>query len=166
MIFIGIGGNISFGGQPVLTTLNAALSTMPEYGIRVDKCSSFYHSRPVPVSDQPWFFNAVVSCTSHHSPHEVLRALLSIEKKFGRIRTDSTIKNSARTLDLDIIDFDGKIISDDTLDLPHPRLTSRAFILLPLQEIAPDWRHPVSGEPVCALVKGLSPEDCANTIRV
>lgn len=167
MIFIGIGGNLPFGGQPVLATLNAALNAMPEHGIRIDKCSSFYHSRPVPVSDQPWFFNAVISVTSHLSPHELLRALLSIEQKFGRDRSnDSTIKNAARTLDLDIIDYDGKIFSDDTLDLPHPRLHSRAFIVLPLFEIAPEWKHPVSGESIASLVSTLGADDIANTRRI
>ena len=167
MIFIGIGGNISFGGQPVLATLNAAVQCMSEHGIRIDKCSSFYHSRPVPVSDQPWFFNAVVSCTTHLSPHELLSALLSIEEKFGRMRSkDSTIKNAARTLDLDIVDYDGRMFSDDVLDLPHPRLTSRAFILLPLFEIAPDWKHPVTGESIASLVRTLSAEDLANTLKV
>lgn len=167
MILIGIGGNLSFNGQPVLATLNEALHALPEYGIRIDKCSSFYHSRPVPVSDQPWFFNAVVSCSSHLSPHEMLRALLSIEQKFGRIRpTDAAIKNAARTIDLDIIDINGKIISDDVLDLPHPRLAERAFIILPLLEVAPDWKHPVTGQHISELANSLSSQDRANTIRV
>ncbi|MBY0428705.1 MAG: 2-amino-4-hydroxy-6-hydroxymethyldihydropteridine diphosphokinase [Alphaproteobacteria bacterium] len=167
MIFLGLGGNISYSGQPVLSTLHAAIEAMPAYGIRIDKCSSFYHSRPVPVSDQPWFFNAVISCATHLSPHELLRALLSIEQKFGRVRTDDgAIKNAARTLDLDIIDFDGKIISDDTLDLPHPRMSSRAFIVLPLFEIVPDWKHPASGESISSLVGQLSTDDRLNTVRI
>ncbi len=167
MILIGIGGNIFFGAQPVLATLKSALQVMPEYGIRINKCSSFYHSRPVPVSDQPWFFNAVVSCATHLSPHELLSALLSIEEKFGRVRPkDGAIKNAARTLDLDIIDYDRKIISNDALDLPHPRLTSRAFILLPLFEIVPEWKHPVTGESIASLAHNLTADDLANTLKV
>lgn len=163
MILIGIGGNIPFGSMPVPATLNAALDAFPAYGIRIDKRSSFYHSKPVPASDQPWFYNAVVSCTTQLSPHELLRALLSIEEKFGRVRS---VKNAARTLDLDIIDFDGLIISNGELEIPHPRLASRAFILLPLLEIAPAWKHPVTGIAIAELAAGLSAEDRVNTQKI
>ncbi len=172
MIYIGMGGNISFGSQPVMTTLRAALEVMPDVGIRIRRCSSFYHSRPVPVSDQPWFYNAVFSCSTHLAPHELLRALLWIEEKFGRVRPDraqpkgQAIKNAARTLDLDILDMDGHMVLDDSLILPHPRLTTRAFILLPLLEIAPDWIHPVTGQSVKDLVHMLCAEDIAHTVRV
>lgn len=171
MIFLGIGGNISFRDQPVLATLNAAIEALPAHGIRTHKCSSFYHSRPVPVSDQPWFFNAVISCATHLSPHELLCALMGIEQKFGRVRSgdgpkNNTVKNAARTLDLDIIDYKRKIFSDDVLDIPHPRLSSRAFILLPLFEIAPDWKHPVTGQSISSLVAQLSTDDLADTVRI
>lgn len=167
MIFLGIGGNLPLGEQPVLATLRAAIQAFSEHGIRIDRCSSFYHSRPVPISDQPWFFNAVISCASHLSPHELLRALLTIEEKFGRVRPNNGVtKNAARTLDLDIIDYDKRIISDAVLDLPHPRLSSRAFILLPLFEIAPDWKHPVSGESISSLASKLDPAECADTLRL
>ncbi len=163
MMFIGIGGNIPFGSMPVPATLNAALDTFSAYGIRIDKRSSFYHSKPVPASDQPWFFNAVVSCVTQLSPHECLRALLAIEEKFGRVRS---VKNAVRTLDLDIIDVDGLIISDGELEIPHPRLSSRAFILLPLQEIFPAWKHPVTGVCIAELAAGLSAEDRVNTQKI
>ncbi|MDX1923483.1 MAG: 2-amino-4-hydroxy-6-hydroxymethyldihydropteridine diphosphokinase [Alphaproteobacteria bacterium] len=163
MIIIGVGGNIPFGSMSVPATLNAALDAFSAYGIRIHKRSSFYHSKPVPASDQPWFFNAVVSCTTELSPQELLRALLSIEQKFGRMRS---VKNAARTLDLDIIDYDGKIIFDNELEIPHPRLASRAFILLPLMEIAPDWKHPQSGIPIADLVKALTDETLVNTKKL
>ncbi len=167
MIIIGIGGNLPFGSMSVPATLNAALDAFPAYGIRIEQRSSFYHSKPVPASDQPWFFNAVVSCSTNRSPQELLRALLSIEEKFGRLRPkNNAVKNAARTLDLDIIDFDGKVFLDDGLEIPHPRLASRAFIVLPLLEIAPDWRHPQSGKSITDLAKGLSDEDRVNTQKL
>ncbi|NDE90288.1 MAG: 2-amino-4-hydroxy-6-hydroxymethyldihydropteridine diphosphokinase [Alphaproteobacteria bacterium] len=163
MIFIALGGNLPFGAMPVPETLKAALRALPDYGVTLNKTSPFYHSRPVPICDQPWFINGVASCTTHLAPHDLLRALLSLEEKFGRVRCE---KNAARTLDLDIIDYRGQIISDPLLDLPHPRLMTRAFVLLPLYDIAPEWKHPCTGEGIAQLVKALSVDDRANTLRL
>lgn len=159
MIVIGLGGNIPYGSMPISATLHAALDLFLQHQIRIDKRSSFYHTRPVPHSDQPWFINAVVSCTTHLAPGEVLQALLHIEETFGRVRS---VKNAARTLDLDIIDYNGKIFSNHELELPHPRLSSRSFVLMPLQEIIPDWRHPQTGQSVATLIAALAHEDRVN----
>jgi 2-amino-4-hydroxy-6-hydroxymethyldihydropteridine diphosphokinase len=163
MIYIGLGGNLAFENMSVPATLQAAIGVMPSFGVTPNKISHFYRTRPVPVSDQPWFVNAVVACTCELAPPELLRALLTIEETFGRVRS---VKNAARTLDLDILDYHGKIFSDDMLALPHPHLASRAFVLLPLRDVAPDWKHPVTGSGIATLIAQLNADDRTSVVRV
>ena len=124
---------------------------MPEAGITVIKPSSIYTTRPVPASDQPDYSNAVALVETAHDPHALLHALLGIERTFGRVR-DAENRNAARTLDLDILAYNNTVLVDDRLDLPHPRLHERLFVLEPLAEIAPGWVHPVSGQSAAALL--------------
>lgn len=105
--------------------------------------SSWYRSAPVPPSDQPWFVNAVAGVRTALSPRDLLVALHDVEAEFGRVRS---VRNASRTLDLDLLAYGDAVIEDPGgLVLPHPRLAERAFVLLPLAEVAPAWRHPVSG---------------------
>lgn len=121
--------------------------------IQVITVSPWYESEPVPRSDQPWYVNAVASLTCRHAPGELLAILHEVEAAFGRLRGAA---NAARTLDLDLLDHDGAVSDDDAWPiLPHPRMHARAFVLLPLREIAPDWRHPVSGLALDALIREL-----------
>jgi len=141
LILIGIGGNLAsaqFG--PPTQTLAAALAALEEHRIKILKRSGWYRTEPVPRSDQPWFINAVVSLSTQLGAKELLRALQTMERRFGRTRGEP---NAPRVLDLDILDYQGKRMDTPSLVLPHPRLHQRRFVLVPIAEIAPDWRHPV-----------------------
>ncbi len=106
------------------------------------------------MSSQPWFVNAVVSVASELAPQALLDALLAVEADFGRMRG---APNAARTLDLDLLDHDGRLCDTETLVLPHPRLHLRRFVLEPLCEIAPDWRHPRLRSGAAELLAQLPP---------
>jgi 2-amino-4-hydroxy-6-hydroxymethyldihydropteridine diphosphokinase len=141
VILIGLGGNLD---SPVYgaprATLEAALAALEGEGIRVLRRSRFYRSAPVPPSDQPDFVNAVAALDSPLAARPLLAALLAVEQRLGRVRGP---RNAARMLDLDLLDHDGAVIATGDLELPHPRLHERRFVLLPLAEIAPHWRHPL-----------------------
>lgn len=143
MILIGIGGNLPgprFG--PPRDTLAAALVALEAVGIQIAARSAWYRTEPVPRSDQPWFVNAVASLTTHLAAQDLLAVLQTVEGQFGRVHSQ---RNAARVLDLDLLDYRGQVTETASLVLPHPRLHQRRFVLLPLAEIAPDWRHPLSG---------------------
>jgi 2-amino-4-hydroxy-6-hydroxymethyldihydropteridine diphosphokinase len=143
LILIGIGGNLASPryGTP-LDTLTAALTALEAEGIQVATRSAWYRTEPVPRSDQPWFVNAVASLTTHLAARDLLAMLQAVERQFGRLRRE---RNAARVLDLDLLDYHGQVTETPSLLLPHPRLHQRRFVLQPLAEIAPDWRHPLSG---------------------
>ncbi|MBD24767.1 MAG: 2-amino-4-hydroxy-6-hydroxymethyldihydropteridine diphosphokinase [Candidatus Marinimicrobia bacterium] len=145
MIFIGLGGNLSSWAGSPLQTCTAALSHLERGGVNILRCSYWYKTEPVPSSDQPWFVNAVAEVQTQHNPRELLHLLHSVEELFERER--STL-NEARTLDLDLLAFHGLVWGpgESPPILPHPRLHMRAFVLLPMLDIAPEWRHPVLGE--------------------
>src|SRR3546814_15500484 len=104
-----------------------------------DVCSSDL----VPESDQPWFVNGVASLRTDLSPWELLAVLHEVEAEHERVRS---VPNASRTLDLDLLAYDDRVVDGaGGLMLPHPRLSERAFVLQPLAELAPDWRHPLSG---------------------
>ena len=152
-IIIGIGANlIPNGFSTVQDGLFAAMKMLNEYEIEEIQCSSWYETSPVPKSDQPLFTNAVFSATCNAVPHQLLSYLNDIEGRIGRIRTK---RNSARVIDLDILDFNSMHIETENLIIPHPRMHLRAFVLIPLQEIRKDYIHPVTKEPILTLIKKL-----------
>ena len=154
-IFIGLGANLPGEFGAPRQTLLAAITRLRQSGLEIGDISSFWKTRPVPVSDQPWFVNAVLSLRTAPPPEELLARLHAVEQEFGRTRG---VVNQARTLDLDLLAYGRTVLSTPDLVLPHPRLDQRAFVLIPLQEIAPAWRHPISGETVTALIARLPPE--------
>lgn len=160
MILVALGANLTHPvhGSPA-ATLRAALARFPAVGLQVAACSRFFETAPVPASDQPWFVNAVARVETALDPAAVLAALHGIEAEFGRVRQ---IRWEARVLDLDLIDYDGRIAGPPGPELPHPRMADRGFVLLPLADIAPDWRHPASGIAVTELIARL---DSAEIVR-
>ena len=130
---IALGSNLSQPQQQVRAALDE-LAALP--GCRLLQASSLYLSAPVGYTDQPDFVNAVCLLETGLEPQALLSALHGIEAKFGRERT---FRNAPRTLDLDIIDFNGITLHSERLTLPHPRAHERSFVMKPLAEILPDF---------------------------
>jgi 2-amino-4-hydroxy-6-hydroxymethyldihydropteridine diphosphokinase len=157
MILIGLGANLpdAQGRCPreTVTAAIAALAADPE--LHLVTTSRLWESAPVPVSDQPWFVNAVARVETGLSPRALLERLHAIETGFGRVRR---IRWEARVLDLDLLAYDDLVCGGDQLaglTLPHPRIAERAFVLRPLSDIAPAWHHPLTGEGLTTMVARL-----------
>jgi 2-amino-4-hydroxy-6-hydroxymethyldihydropteridine diphosphokinase len=156
MILVAIGANLSgrHGATPLRTCAEAAqaLAELPE--LQLHSVSRWYETEPVPRSDQPNYINGVARLQGMSNaainPEVVLAGLQAIEDRFGRRRAAA---NAARTLDLDLIDLDGIVRDAPDPILPHPRAHLRAFVLLPLLDVAPDWVHPVIGRTATALLQ-------------
>lgn len=137
--FIGIGSNmgdkLSFCRRGI-----AEISRLSD--VSITKCSAFYESEPFGInSPSPWFVNAVIEVSTTRDPDSLLKDLLLIETKFGRVREGD--RYAPRTLDLDLLLFGNKIINSESLTIPHPKIHLRRFVLEPLAEIAPDAFHPI-----------------------
>lgn len=163
MILVGIGANLPsprFG--PPKATCEAALDFMAQAGVRVEAISRWYRTSPVPASDQPAYVNGVARVATDLDPQALLSVLLGIERQLGRERFE---KNAPRVIDLDLLAYDD-VVSRGSVQgsgpgvaeapkLPHPRLHQRAFVLLPILDIAPGWRHPATGQGLDALIEAL-----------
>jgi 2-amino-4-hydroxy-6-hydroxymethyldihydropteridine diphosphokinase len=158
--YIALGANLDSWAGPPATTLARAAERLQTPG-RVKRRSSLYSTEPVGFAEQPRFVNAVLAL----EPHALLKKLLSIEKEFGRDRTTG-ILNGPRTLDLDILLVDNLEVNEPGLELPHPRLAERAFVLVPLNEIAPQLTIAGRGKTVAELLKSLqsSCKDAADAV--
>jgi 2-amino-4-hydroxy-6-hydroxymethyldihydropteridine diphosphokinase len=167
MILIGIGSNLPSDFGPPRETCAAALETLEREPIKIVARSRWYRSSPVPLSDQPWFVNGVIAVETSLGPEELLEALHRVEADFGRASPEERAAkpNAARPLDLDLIAYDDLVREGpEPPILPHPRMAERAFVLLPLREIAPDWHHPGSGRPLSELIDELSGEGIVQPI--
>jgi 2-amino-4-hydroxy-6-hydroxymethyldihydropteridine diphosphokinase len=151
--YIGMGGNLASPAGPPQATLAAAALRLESLG-RLAGRSSLYSTAPVGFDAQPRFINSVVALETELAPRELLAGLLAIEQNFGRDRS-AGIANGPRTLDLDILLFGNLEISEPDLEIPHPRLTERAFVLVPLNEIAPQLIVPGCGQTVAQLLAHL-----------
>jgi len=137
--YIGLGSNLNDPEEQVRSAL-AALGRIES--TRLCAASSLYRSAPVGIEDQPEFVNAVACVKTRLEPRPLLQHLLALEHAQGRVRT---LRNGPRTLDLDLLLFDLRCIDEPGLEIPHPRMHERAFVLIPLDEIAPDLVIPGRG---------------------
>ena len=143
-----------------LATLKSAIATLNNTpGIAVKSHSSWYQTAPV-GPPQPDYINACAILEVTLQPQELLFTLLEVEIKFNRIRRE---KWGPRTLDLDLLLYDDLILDTPTLTLPHPRMTQRAFVLVPLAEIAPDWVHPLTKSAIAQILKTA---DCSGVQKM
>lgn len=152
MAYIGIGSNL---GSP-LENCQRSIVFLDKYsGIKVISRSSFYETEPVGLTDQDWFCNAVVEISTDLEPIPLLDALLAIEIAMGRIRKE---KWGPRIIDLDILLYEKCVIKNKRLEIPHPEMTGRRFVLAPLAELAADSVHPTKKKTIGQLLSEL-PED-------
>jgi len=141
-ILIALGANLPSPAGPPPETLKAALAALEEAGVTVRKVSSFIQTPAWPDPADPPFTNAAAALQTSLQPVALLELLLAVERAFGRVRSQP---NAPRPLDLDLLAYGDAVLTGQGLELPHPRLAERRFVLQPLAEIAPDWRHPVTG---------------------
>ncbi len=174
MILIGLGSNLTteeFSTSRAI--LEKALKMLEDEKISVIKCSRFYETEPVPKSDQPWYVNAVAQIETSLDAVELLAKLHEIERNLGRTRRE---RWEARVIDLDLLCYDEQIFpsagqwcteaqkdSPKGAVIPHARMHERDFVLIPLMDIVPDWRHPVSGKSIRTM---LSQAKSGGIVRV
>ncbi len=164
MKIVALGANLPsrFGTPP--QTLYAALKAMAEKGIWPAQISRVWKTAPVPFDpDQPWFYNAVAAVETSKTAHELLMTLLQIEEEFGRVRT---VPNAPRLLDLDLIVYDDEIIANGPeLIVPHPRMDTRAFVLMPMTDLLDDdWVHPQNGRALKDMIAGIPKDQQAEPV--
>jgi 2-amino-4-hydroxy-6-hydroxymethyldihydropteridine diphosphokinase len=150
-IVIALGSNLAGGHASCEALLEAALARFPAHGMIVTARSGWWRSAAWPDPAAPAYFNGVALVETALTPRETLEALHGIEREFGRERGEI---NAARTLDLDLIAHGRLILGEPGLHLPHPRAHERLFVMGPLAEIAPLWRHPAGGKTAALLAAG------------
>lgn len=163
LIHVAFGSNLGDRSGHLATAV-AALGRV----FRPVAISGAYGTAPRYVTDQPPFLNAVASYVCRLSPHAVLDVLQDIERQQGRVRL---LRHGPRTLDLDLLAYGDCVLETPDLTLPHPGIAERAFVLTPWADIAPDWRHPVTGRTVAAMLGKLGAvtdvvRDAAATTRL
>ena len=167
MIFLGIGSNLpsSFGDR--FANINLAISYLETNGIKVIKKSSFYETFSYPDKKNPKFINIVVSVKTNLPPIDLMSILIFIEEKIERKRNK---KNDPRTCDIDIIDYNNQILTFQynnlNLEIPHKKLSYRNFVLFPLNEIYPEWKHPKTREIIGTLIQKLSEENKKSILKI
>jgi 2-amino-4-hydroxy-6-hydroxymethyldihydropteridine diphosphokinase len=155
VILIALGANLPGPSGPPARTLGAALRRLAELGVEIRSVSAFYATPAWPDPSAPPFVNAAALLATRYQPVELLSLLHRVETEFGRKRS---APNASRTLDLDLLDYDGRSLADGIV-LPHPRIAERSFVLAPLAEIVPDWRHPLTGHTAAAMLAALPDRD-------
>ena len=152
MIFLGIGSNLDSKYGSRISNLNKIINLLQLEKIEIVKISSVYESPSYPNKKNPKFLNICLQIESNHKPEILMKIFKNIEKKMQRKKEK---KNYPRTCDIDIIDYNGKLIKSKDLIIPHPRAHLRNFVLFPLYEIAKKWIHPIFNKKIEFLINEL-----------
>ena len=152
MIYLNIGSNLPSkeGGRKI--NILKAINHLKKLKLNIIKISSFYETPSYPNNADPKFINLCVKLESNLKASVLINEIKKIEKKLGRSRIE---RNEPRTCDIDIIDFNGKIIKNNELVVPHPRLHLRNFVIYPLKEIEPNWSHPIFNKKIDSFFQEL-----------
>ena len=149
-IFVSIGSNLRGHMNNSKNIMDIVFFNLSSAGLRVRYASKIYISKPMPSGLGPLFYNRVISIKSNLNPIEIMKILKRIERTYSR---RSKLRNSPRVLDLDILDYKGRIINKgNILQIPHPRMGKRDFILKPLHDLSPYWTDPINGKPIKSLI--------------
>ncbi|MFZ3244082.1 MAG: 2-amino-4-hydroxy-6-hydroxymethyldihydropteridine diphosphokinase [Candidatus Acidiferrales bacterium] len=139
--YISLGSNVGDREQQIAS----AIQSLGARGVRIIRQSSIYSTEPVDVATQAWFLNCVLEVETDLMPRQLLRTFQEIENELGR---KHTVRRGPRVIDLDILLYGSSVIRTQELEVPHPRMSQRRFVLVPLAEIAPALRHPVENKSV------------------
>ena len=167
MIILALGSNLpsNFGNR--FENIDKAIELLKNYNIKIIKKSSFYETESYPNKNDPKFINIVIEISSNLNPEDLASILMLVENKLGRKRG---VKNQPRTCDIDIIDYNNKEIifkkNEFEFVVPHTSIESRNFVLLPLKEILPNWKHPKNNESITSLIEKLPKEERNSILKV
>jgi 2-amino-4-hydroxy-6-hydroxymethyldihydropteridine diphosphokinase len=150
-IYLGLGSNI--GDREA--NLTDAIRRLGASDLRVTRVSPLYETEPVDYTDQRWFLNLVVEAETTLFPLMLLSRIAKIEGELGRVRT---VPKGPRTIDIDILIYDRAIVRTATLEIPHPRMAERRFVLAPLSDLAPDLVHPVTRQTIRRMLESAPPQ--------
>jgi 2-amino-4-hydroxy-6-hydroxymethyldihydropteridine diphosphokinase len=153
LAYIGLGANL---GDPRRQLEQAVALLADTEEVEVIQVSRIYRTPPLGPPDQPWYLNGVALVRTRLAPEELLRVLLQVEQALGRVRGE---RWGPRLIDLDLLLYDGEILEGPELIVPHPEMHRRAFVLVPLAEIAPQARHPVLNKTAAELLAALDPAE-------
>ena len=167
MLFLGLGSNLSSSFGDRFKNMDLAILFLETYKIKIKKKSSFYETPSYPNIKNPKFINIVIKISTHLSPKDLASALIKVEEKLERKRSK---KNEPRTCDIDIIDYNGQVMEfsykSSIFKVPHEKLIYRNFVLYPLQEIEPKWKHPKTNDSIEVLIKNLSIDDKKSILKI
>ena len=155
MIHLNIGSNLNSIYRNKFENISTAVNLLAKSNFNVKKISNFYETPSYPNKNLPKFLNIGILGTFDKNYNELLRIINLIEKKIGRVKSK---KNDPRVCDIDIIDFDGVIINHDNLNIPHSKSHLRNFVLYPINQIDPNWNHPILKKNVKFLINKLDPK--------
>lgn len=154
--YLGLGSNLGDRGE----FLKKAILALENLGVKIVKSSKIYESEPKENLNQPWFLNMAVEVETNFSPQELLKITNLVEKQLGRERSDN-LKYQPRTIDIDILFYENLVLESDELQIPHPKIYERRFVLLPLSEISPNFLDPLTSRNLIQLLN-----ECQDTAKV